>query len=126
MDKSIKTLRQRKYVFEPYDIVFKELKKKKEQLLSKCSAKNEKTLKTKTMFGGGGGLIFRRFTLFVVVLKIQLRQKARDECSADETERREAGTKYRCPADRKGVRGPTTLHMLLHFSALSLFADCTN
>jgi hypothetical protein len=37
-----------------------------------------------------------------------------------------AGTNYWGPAVRKGTRGPTTLHMFLSFSVLSLFVVCTN
>ena len=37
-----------------------------------------------------------------------------------------AGIIYRGPAVRKGTRDPTTLHMFLSFSVVSLFVVCTN
>jgi len=35
-------------------------------------------------------------------------------------------TSYRCPAVRKGARGPNALHMFVSFSVILLFVECAN
>jgi hypothetical protein len=40
-------------------------------------------------------------------------------------EERKAGKKYRNPAVRKGIQGPTMLYMFLSFSVVSMFVNCT-
>jgi hypothetical protein len=39
---------------------------------------------------------------------------------------KEAGTNHLGVQVRKGARGPTMLHMVLHFSVVSLLVDCKN
>jgi hypothetical protein len=56
MNWSIKTARELEKVFEPYCIMFKELKGKKKQLPSQCFCKAKNTKCIKTLLGVGGKL----------------------------------------------------------------------
>ena len=48
------------------------------------------------------------------------------KCLEGSTGQMEAGTKYLGPEVSNWARGPTMLHMFLHFSAVQLFVDCIN
>ena len=61
-----------------------------------------------------------------IILKICCYWRCRAVLMEVEGRDGEAGKNYRGPLVRKGTRGPTTLHILLSFSVVSLFVDCTN
>jgi hypothetical protein len=75
MDRSIRIVRQLEQVFEPYCVMLKEVKEKKEAASHhNVSAKTRKTVKnTETLFlggwGGGGQAIILGFSVFTVGLE---------------------------------------------------------